>query len=184
VVDSWQFSVERVEGRRKHLRLPDFDYARAGGYFVTICVKDKEQVLGNVVSEQTQLSSLGKVTQDVWNGLPKRYGNIKLDEFVIMPNHFHGIVWILGESSHMGSGGEGLRPSPTNANKPIGLPEIIRAFKSFSSREINKYRKTQGSQFWQRGYHEHILRNEDDLYQHRAYIQNNPLKWALDEYHL
>jgi hypothetical protein len=60
----------------------------------------------------------------------------------------------------------------------------MRGYKTFTARKINKLRNFAGSQFWQRGYHEHILRNEDDLYQHRAYIQNNPLKWALDEYHL
>ncbi|MCL5429013.1 MAG: transposase, partial [Chloroflexi bacterium] len=78
--------------------------------------------------------------------------------------------------------GEGLRPSPTLPAKQVGLPEIVRALKSFSAREINKKRGSL-EPFWQRGYHDHIIRNNEDLNQHRAYIQNNPLKWALDEYY-
>ncbi len=168
--------------RRKPQRLPDFDYTNDGAYFVTMCVKGGLPLLGKVVGENTQLSRAGEIAKQVWFGLPQHYTSIKLDEFIVMPNHVHGIIWILSETSPLRSVGEGLRPSPTVPNKQYGLPEIIRAFKSFSAREINKTRNSPGA-FWQRGFIEHVIRNDDDLYKHRAYIQNNPLKWSLDQYY-
>ena len=178
--------------RRKTLRLSEFDYASAGAYFVTICVKNRMPVLGKIVGEKNRLSRLGEIVGNVWNNLPNHYEDIELDEFIVMPNHVHGIIWMLENSPAVETVGaglrpaqserEGLRPSPTPTRR-LGLPEIVRAFKSFSAREINKETKGRNRFHWQRSYHDHVIRNEDDLYQHRAYIQNNPLKWALDEYY-
>ena len=149
---------------------------------MTICVKDRKSVLGGVIGEIVKLSALGSLVNKAWRNLEQHYQNIELDEFIVMPNHVHGIIWIHGKSPNEDTVGEGLRPSPTDTDQPYGLPEIICAFKSFSARAINAHQSTRGS-FWQRGYHEHIIRNYADLNQHRAYIRNNPLKWALDEYY-
>jgi REP element-mobilizing transposase RayT len=169
--------------RRKPQRLREFDYSDEGAYFFTICVKDRVPMLGTVKGERVTLSEAGKLVQQTWKELPGHYNEIGLDEFMVMPNHVHGIIWILGRTPPSGSVGEGLRPSPTKTSNKVSLPEVIRAFKSFSAREVNKLNNTSGLALWQRGYHEHVLRNDDDLYQHRAYIVNNPLKWELDEYH-
>ena len=171
-----------AQPRHKPQRLPDFDYSAEGAYFVTICVKDRLPVLGKFVGEEVVLSPSGETVKYTWNSLPVHYDAVELDEFIVMPNHVHGIIWILSKSSIERSVGEGLRPSPTVPHKLHGLPEIIRAFKSFSAREITSTLKTSGA-FWQRGYHEHILRNDEDLFQHRAYIISNPLKWPVDEYY-
>ena len=178
--------------RRKLLRLPEYDYASTGAYFVTICVKDHKPILGKIVGEDIKLNRLGQIVLEIWNNLPNHYDNVELDEFIVMPNHVHGIIWILSnapstKSVRAGlrppqSTREGLRPSPTISGKP-NLPEIIRAFKSFSAREINKTINSPDKFSWQRNCHDHVIRNDDDLNQHRAYIQNNPLKWALDEYY-
>jgi hypothetical protein len=83
------------------------------------------------------------------------------------------------QSPHTTDVGAGLRPAPTIVNR-YGLPEIIRAFKAFSSRRINELRGTPGIPIWQRNYYEHVIRDEEDLNQIREYIINNPLKWDLD----
>ncbi len=129
------------------------------------------------------MSKVGKVVKEVWKDLPKHYENIELDEFIVMPNHVHGILWLIDESPQTASVGAGLRPSPTKIINH-GLPEIIRAFKSFSAREVNKIRINADKFSWQRGYHDHVIRNDEDLNLHRAYMQSNPLKWTLDEYYL
>lgn len=178
--------------RRKALRLAEYDYTTPGAYFVTICVQDKRPILGKIIEEKLHHSEVGEKVNEVWHNLPNHYGNIELDEFIVMPNHVHGIIWIIDTSplpETVGAGlrpaqpdREGLRPSLTFAGRH-GLPEIVKAFKSFSAREINKTIEDQGRFSWQRSYHDHVIRNEEDLYQHRAYIHNNPLKWGLDEYY-
>ena len=116
-----------------------------------------------------------------WNELPGHNDNILLDVFSIMPNHFHGIILIVGAGSKPArvSADEenraGLEPAPT------GLPEIVRQFKTFSARRINKIRNSSGIPVWQRNYYEHIIRNEPELNKIREYIVNNPLNWETDE---
>ncbi|MBX3047159.1 MAG: transposase [Anaerolineales bacterium] len=168
--------------RRKPQRLAHYDYASAGAYFFTICTNDRQHLLGSIIAEGVQLTPAGEIAKRTWLDLPQHYSLIKLDEFIVMPNHVHGILWLTEKPYQLQAVGEGLRPSPTNTQRQPGLTELIRAFKSFSAREINKLRKTTGS-VWQRGFYEHIVRNDNDLYQHRAYIQNNPLKWTIDEYY-
>ena len=167
---------------RSSTRLPDYYYSSSGAYFVTVCVKDRKQSLSSMVGEGVQLTHEGTIVKKTWDDLPNHYINIMLDEFVIMPNHIHGIIWVRDEST-VKKVGAGLRPAPTKPIKFHGLPEIVRGLKSFSSRRINEYRGTKGSPFWQRNYYEHIIRDDDDLTQHRKYIQDNPLKWTLDEYY-
>ena len=80
--------------RRRSIRLQGYDYSRSGAYFVTICVQNRQCLLGNITNEEMQLNDAGKIIQTVWNEIPKHYPGIKTDEFVIMPNHFHSIVVI------------------------------------------------------------------------------------------
>ena len=167
---------------RKTTRLPDYDYTQAGAYFFTVCVKEWKRMLGEVVGEDVVLTKEGEIVQTIWNELTEHYEDIKLDAFVVMPNHVHSIVWI-HEDKVTRVVGEGLRPSPTKKTKRHGLPEIVRAFKSFSARKITELRCTQGQPFWQRSFYDHNIRDDEDLYNNRKYIQENPLKWSLDEYY-
>jgi len=147
--------------RKNSLRLKGYDYSRNNAYFVTICTKNREL---RIKTDEIRL-----IIRQVWDNLPDHYDNIILDEFVIMPNHVHGIIIIQDDVV-----GADLRSARS-------LSEIIRAFKSFSTREINKYLCISGQSFWQRNYYDHVIRGEKDLYSRRKYIRENPLKWELDE---
>jgi putative transposase len=159
----------RGKGRRS-IRLPGYDYASPGYYFVTICVQRGSPSLGRVVDGVVRLNHYGRIVDDAWVDLPNHHDNVDLDVFVIMSNHIHGIIII----NDVGAGSE---PAPTDrSSKRHGLPEIIRGFKTFSARRINQARQTPGRRFWQRNYYEHIIRNQDALDRIRQYIQNNPRK--------
>ena len=147
--------------QRKSLRLSHYDYASPGAYFVTVCAHDRACLFGTVNDGAVQLSEAGKIVERVWQDLPTHYRNFSLDEFVIMPNHIHGVLII---------DREGGRP----------LSDLMRAFKAFSTREIKAQRLTNGA-VWQRGYYEHVVRDEGDLTTIRQYIRDNPMKWDLDE---
>ncbi|MBF8249239.1 MAG: hypothetical protein HW374_2039 [Bacteroidetes bacterium] len=121
-------------------------------------------------------NSFGKIVHSCWFDLVNHYGNIELDEFVVMPNHVHGIIGIF-ESVAVGAG---LRPAPTG-KKNDPLSEIIRAFKSFSARQNNEIRKTAGKPIWQRNYFDHIIRDERSLEGIRDYISTNPQRWEDDK---
>jgi REP element-mobilizing transposase RayT len=159
---------------RKSIRLRGYDYSNQGAYFVTICTWNRENILGDVFNSVMQLNSFGEIVMKCWQGLPIHYKNIALDEVVIMPNHLHGIIWINSDIV-----GAGLKPAPTNIRH--GLSEIIRALKTFSSRQMNKNRNTPGTPVWQRNYFDRVIRNENELHAIREYIINNPLQWDMDE---
>jgi putative transposase len=146
---------------RKSLRLSHFDYATPGAYFVTVCTQDRACLFGTVRDGLVHLSEAGRIVEQVWQALPGHYPNFALDEFVIMPNHVHGVLLIENE---------GGRP----------LSNLMRAFKAFSTREI-RGRTLANDTVWQRGYYEHVVRDESDLTAIRQYIQDNPAKWDLDD---
>ena len=118
--------------------------SQAGVYFVTMCTKNREYLFGNVVNDEMVLNEYGNIVENVWYNLGKHYQNIKLDKFVVMPNHTHGVIVLID----MDIVGAGLKPAPTDLTKCYSLSEIVRAFKTFSSRHINELRKTQGVLVW------------------------------------
>ena len=141
--------------RRRSIRLPRYDYTTPGAYFVTICTWNRACVLGDIANDEMDLSVAGRVTQDVWEELPDHYPHVRLDAWVVMPNHVHGIIVltdtdVLTRAPDAGVGA-GLKPAPTDGNMVHhGLPEIVRAFKTFSARRINALHGTAGAPFWQR----------------------------------
>ncbi|MDJ1179806.1 transposase [Roseofilum sp. BLCC_M91] len=187
--------------RRKLMRLQGYDYTRSGAYFVTICVKDRVCLFGEIIDGQMHLNPYGEIVQAVWDGLADHYDHLGLDVFVIMPNHIHAIIVLHDD---VGAGlivGAGFKPAPTTdpdvkpaptgtpteqptktkrASKRHGLPEIVRAFKTFSARRINELRQNPGVPVWQRNYYEHIIRNEESLESIRRYIVENPMRWSED----
>ncbi len=174
--------------RRRSIRLRGYDYAQAGFYFVTICVRDRECMFGETVDNDVRLSKYGTLVAQAWEDLPNHYPHIELDRFVVMPNHFHGIVVLTPvgvglESAHSdvrSTVRAGLKPAPT---KRHGLPEIVRGFKTFSARRINEIRQTPGTSVWQRNYYEHVIRDESDYNRIAEYIANNPQRWVEDSLH-
>jgi len=171
---------------RRSIRLKGYDYSQAGLYFVTICVQNRECIFGEIVDNEMILNENGQIVQMVWNELPQHYNHIELGEFVVMPNHIHGIVIITDVD--VATVGAGLKPAPTTPKH--GLPEIIRALKTFSARKINdlvraglKPAPTRGEKLWQRNYWEHIIRDEQSHQRIADYIVNNPINWEKDKFY-
>jgi len=169
--------------RRRPIRLRGFDYTSPGAYFVTICTRNRACILGDLKAGSISLTPIGKIVQRTWAETPNHFPNVGLDEYVIMPNHLHGLLLI--EDTTVGAQHAApLRVPSEGAGhrvQPGSLGAIIRAFKSASTRMTNMHTGLSGHRIWQRAYYEHIVRDEQDLARIRAYIQENPLRWALDE---
>ena len=163
--------------QRRSIRLKGYDYAQAGAYFITICTHQREYLFGQIANKEMKLNDVGLVVKQEWEKSAVLRPYIKLGEFVIMPNHIHGVI-ILTENISVRAGvGVGLKPAPT---KKHGLSEIICGFKTFSARRINQYRNSIGVPVWQRNYYEHIIRNDMDYQRIAEYIINNPQRWTED----
>ncbi len=132
--------------RRRSIRLKGYDYSQAGAYFVTICTQNRECLFGNIVDGEMTLNDVGWIVSDAWQWLERQYNHVELDEWVAMPNHFHGIIAIVDQSRRGGS-----RTAPTMTRKSIG--RLIGAFKTVSTKRVNKMRGTPGAKLWQRNYY-------------------------------
>ena len=160
---------------RKFIRLDNYDYSQPGAYFVTICVQNRKHLLGHIVQGELRLSSFGETAVAKWKWLATHYSYVQLDEYVVMPNHMHALLWITGSAD--------LSDQPANKEtkrKPLG--GLIGAFKTVSTKAINLVRNTPGEQFWQRDFYEHIVRDDEALLQIRRYIIENPKRWSMDVY--
>ena len=159
---------------RRSVRLKGYDYSREGLYFITICVQNRECIFGNIVNGEMIQSNDGERANNCWLEIPQHYQNIVLREFVIMPNHIHGILEIVarvgGEKRVVGV--ENIRPlrrrRPNCESGTIGA--IVRGFKIGVTKQI-------GYSIWQRGYHEHIIRDRNRHVIIVDYINNNPARW-------
>jgi REP element-mobilizing transposase RayT len=166
-------------GHRRSIRIKGFDYTSNSAYFVSICTKDQAWILGEVVNDAVQLSDLGQICQECWMLIPNHFTHTKLDRFVVMPNHVHGILF-LGERDAIQAH---KVPEREQFGRPIrgSLPTIIRSYKSAASRLANKTQGTTGASFWQRDYHERVIRDEKELNAYRDYIISNPSTWESDK---
>lgn len=176
----------RDKFRIESTRLKEWDYSSCGYYFVTICLKDKQCLFGEVQEGKIKFSEIGKVVQKCWLEIPAHFKNVGLDEFIVMPNHLHGIVIISNEYCRDAIHGVSKdKGGVTAEHNPMlsenSLSKIIRWFKGRSKFEINKI-QDQPLFAWQSRFYEHIIRNEKSLKDIRKYIANNPIKWELDEY--
>jgi putative transposase len=163
-----------IPKHRHSLRLSGYDYSQAGAYFITICVKGRKCLLGNIINNQMQLNIYGKIAETSWQWLSQTYDYVESDEWIIMPNHLHGIIII--STNCRGSS----RTAPTGARRIKPLGRLIGAFKTISTKQINFTRKTSGASFWQRNFYEHVIRDDHSLNRIREYIVTNPLQWDLD----
>ncbi len=150
--------VENEMKERKTMRLAEYGYSEPGGYFVTLTVQNRLPLLGQILDGEMVLSQFGTVVERAWLDLPKHYSNVILDHHIVMPDHFHGILFITDRTGH-------------------GLPEIMRGFKTFSARRINLIGGTPGEKVWQRSFYDRILRDDRELNAAREYIRANPLRW-------
>ena len=164
---------------RRSIRMKKYDYASNGAYFVTVCSKNRENFFGDVQQGEMVLNSFGTIIQSVWEKLPQRFPEIELDEFVIMPNHIHGIIAIVGAGfprpNLIQIAGEETSP----LRKPA-LGHIIAYLKYISAKRVNELRGLAGWPIWQRNYYERIVRSDRELNSIRQYIRNNAQRWNLD----
>ncbi len=173
--------------RRRSLRLRGYDYSQPGAYFVTICTRNRLPLFGRVDQGRMLLNICGKIATKKWEQLDQRFPEIEIDEFIIMPDHMHGIVIIsdVVRANHAGAIHEPRQQDEIETNSPIArrrmtLPMVIGFYKMNTAKVINIANDTRGTPVWQRNYYEHIIRNEDALNRIRRYIQENPIKWPTD----
>lgn len=166
---------------RRSIRLRGYKYSHAGAYFVTLCTWKRECLFGEIVDGEMVLNNIGSIAAAVWTDLSSHYRHVELDAFVIMPNHVHGLIVFCDEQTEETDSQQGRVGNPPLQDEiRHGLPEIVRGFKAFSSRHINAIRRNRGCPVWQRNYYDRVIRNENEMIRARAYIVNNPFKWAYD----
>ncbi len=171
--------------RRRSIRLQGYDYSQAGAYFVTICTWNRECIFGDIEScrgnSRIALNEHGKVAEKYFGNIEEHFDNVHVEEFIIMPNHIHAIIFI---DQTVGVNIRAIRELPLQRRKrrrQMLLPKIIGWLKMNASKSINRIRGTEGRSVWQKNYYEHVVRNEKDLRSIQEYIINNPLQWEMDE---
>ncbi len=175
---------------RRLNRMGGYDYSQAGCYFVTIYAQDRQCLFGEIIDDKMVLNGAGKMVKKAWNELPKFYRDVLTDQFQIMPNHVHGVIVITGNEPHQAAVGTGpcacpKKGQPRGVVPTLSLSDIVHRFKSWTTHQYfagmgKKEWESLGGKLWQRSFHDHIVRDDDDLNRVREYIQNNPLRWALD----
>ncbi len=163
---------------RRSVRLRGYDYSRPGAYFVTVCSYGKQAIYGEILGNDVCLSDLGEIVNSSWLRIPKHFPSVKLDEFVIMPDHIHAVLMLTEPANAVVGAGS---PRPDQKTKGRGdraptLGQVIAYFKYVSTKAINKLKNSPGAPVWQRNYYEHIIRNESELSEIREYVTCNPLK--------
>ena len=179
---------------RRSIRLQNYDYKRSGAYFVTMVTQNRACLFGDVVNGRLQLNDAGQMIQAIWDQLPQHYPSVETDAFVIMPNHVHGIIALvgMGACADIQSGGQPQGVAPTNDPRPkhdavhvLSLADIVHRFKTLTTkRYVDGVKQFDWSRFesrlWQRNYYEHVIRNEESLHRIRQYIGDNPARWEFD----
>jgi len=158
--------------RRNSLRLRDFDYRAPGYYFVTIGTYQHLPIFGEVNDARMHLNPLGEIVKACWLLIPQKTGFIELDQFVIMPNHLHGIVYIMDSGPAIDA-----EPLTTAHAQARNLSVVIRTFKAAVTRIANQRWKEPPAKIWQRSFYDRIIHNDESLEAVRSYIHNNPLVW-------
>lgn len=171
--------------RIESTRLPFYDYSSDGFYFVTICTKNRECYFGKIIDYKMQYTAIGNIARKYWLEIPKHFPFVVLDEFMVMPNHLHGIIGINKdisesvETQNLAS----LRERDNNGHhnefgpQSKNLASIIRGFKI----GVKKYAAINGIEFfWQPRFYDHIIREGDEIDNIRQYIVNNPANWEYD----
>ncbi len=176
---------------RRSIRLPDYNYAQSGAYFVTICTYQKQCWFGDIKHGKMQINQIGQIVIQEWLKSSEIRQEIELDEWILMPNHLHGIVRIKNQAEDQKKGlhseglhSEGLHRKPLRIEKIClksrSLGSFINGFKCSVTRCINRIRNNSDTPFWQRNYYESVIRDEQHLSNIRQYIYDNPQNWEHD----
>ena len=180
---------------RRLIRLKNYDYSRPGAYFVSICAQGRACLFGEIVDGVMRLNDAGRMVNTVWDEIPAHYPGINVDAFIVMPNHIHGIVVIVGAAPRGRPGPEpsnnGQQPGPGQPQgvaptaAGLSLPAVVNRFKTMTTKRYTDGVKQNGwpafpGKLWQRNYYERVIRNDDELSAIREYITHNPQQWATD----
>ena len=160
---------------RRSIRLKSWDYNSAGAYFITTIAHDRQTLFGEVSNSEVVLSAYGEVVRQEWLASANIRHEIELDEFIIMPDHFHAIVLI--DNTAVSTTQARVQGSSSSGSSATSLGRLMAGFKSAAATRINKMRGTPGVSVWQRDYYERIIRSERELRAIREYIQANPANW-------
>jgi REP element-mobilizing transposase RayT len=196
--------------KRKSIRLKGYDYSQEGLYFITLCCQNRECLFGQIHNGSMILNDAGKMIENEWLNLENRFPNIELHEFIVMPNHFHGILKIVGAALAVAQStpvraalvdaqstlavAQNEMETQTIEGQPQGIAptktigDMMGAFKSITTVEYIRGVKNLGwkpfdGKIWQRNYYEHIIRNEQSYQNISNYIINNPAKWQDDKFY-
>ncbi|MBI1280876.1 MAG: hypothetical protein GC179_22320 [Anaerolineaceae bacterium] len=169
---------------RRSPRLQGYDYSQEGAYFVTICTHGREHQFGVIQDGEFNPSAIGTIAFEDWQMITSHYPSVELDLFVVMPNHVHGIVFLVGAE---------FIPPAANQPSPISkygfLSQVIAGYKAGVTRRVNKLDNPTGrinpapTKIWQRSFHDHIIRNDGELNRIREYVMNNPKLWEQDRFY-
>lgn len=181
---------------RRSIRLRGYDYTSEGGYFITIVTHNREHLFGTIKDGQMQLTDSGIIAREEWFRTTelRPYVDLSEDEFIVMPNHIHGIIWLTdgGTASRFGHARakREVRRAPTMDQipakecfgKPVSgsIPTIVRAFKSTVTKRVNLLQGTPSQPVWQRNYYEHIITTDHEYETITEYIYSNPMHWGTD----
>ena len=141
---------------RKRLRIIEYDYSKEGMYFITICIKNRLELLGKIKDNYIELTQEGIIVKECIKQIEKRYINVEIDEYVIMPNHIHMILVI-------------------NNKTEVTISRMMKQYKTYVSKKV-------GYAIWQKSFYEHIIRNEKEYIKIKDYIKNNIINWKEDRY--
>ena len=142
--------------QRKNIRLKYYDYSTEGLYFVTICIKDRVEILGKIKDNNIRLTKEGSIAKNNIRNIDKIFEGVLIDEYIIMPNHIHMIISLDGQNE-------------------VTLSRIVKQYKGVVTKQI-------GFSIWQKLYYENVIRNEKEYYIIKEYIQNNVINWEKDKY--
>ena len=175
--------------QRKRLRLRELNYSEHNVYFLTLCCRDRKHLLGEIrkspvgdgvldvpPAEAMVFTRAGKIVDEKIREMSEKFDGVSVEKYVVMPNHIHMLLAVED------GGGTSRTPSPTGqeVNRPVRTNEKIPSFVSYLKRSTQRMC---GSEIWQRGYHDHVVRDMRDLQNHWNYIDTNPLRWELDKYY-
>jgi len=163
--------MARTLPQRKSPRLQGYDYRQAGAYFVTLVTWRRIHLFGRVQENEMALTAAGEIASACWVALPEHHPGVELDAFVVMPNHVHGVIFI------------GNTPNTDMHPPAASLGTVIGSYKSGVTRRIRETMADPGLQVWQGRFHDHIIRDEADLYRIQTYLLDNPSRWAEDTFY-
>ncbi|HBG77428.1 MAG TPA: transposase [Phycisphaerales bacterium] len=167
--------------RIESARLNNWDYSSNGYYYITICTYNREWLFGNIADGKMQLSAIGEIVLQGWNDSFAMRKELFCDEFIIMPNHIHGIVIIKKIDNTEMHNCDNMETHSRASLRAKSISSFVAGFKSAMTKRINEFRQIPGIPVWQNRFYDHIIRNEESLYQTREYVVNNPMNWESDE---